>query len=145
MNVDLARRVGAFLLLAAVLLFGPTLYAQVADAIATTPPQVPDATANEWGGTLIWAFFSATGLESLKKAEKFSLITEQTTTLVQRALGIALAAAAAVGVHYTYDATAGRLVIDGLTLTGIWTMFTETVRTWVVQELTYRAAIKGRV
>ncbi len=139
----LARRVGAFLVLAGILLFGPQLLAQVA-AVATTPPQVPDASANEWGGTLLWGYFASQGMEWLKHAESFSLITPRTTVWAQRGMSIVLAIAAAVGVHYTYDSTNGVLMVTGLTMTGLWTMFTETVRQWVVMQLTYKAAVKGK-
>lgn len=143
MTLDLARRVFAFCVLIVIVLYGPVLYAQVAEAV-TTAPQVPDASANEWGGTLIWAFFSSTAFEWLKQNAKFTLVTERTTFWAQRAMGVVLAVAAALGVHYTYDPTAGVLMISGLTAAGLWTAATESVRAFVTQEVMYRVAVKKR-
>lgn len=124
------------------LMSGPVLLAQAAE-VATGAP-VPPATTNEWGGSLVWAFFSSSGLEWLKRHEKISLISQETGYWVQRILGVVVAAAAALGVHYTYDPTAGALTITGLTAVGVWTMVSETLRTWVMQEITYRVAVKEK-
>lgn len=120
---------------------GPVLYAQVADAIGVPAPPAP-ADANEWGGALVWAFFSSSALEWLKRNRQISLITEQTAFFAQRVIGILLALAAAVGVHWSFDADAGRLVVEGLQWTSIWALGTGAIRQWVLQELTYRTAVK---
>jgi len=110
-----------------------------------SPPRVPDAGANEWGGTLLWGFISATLIEHAKRSRRFAWLSEQSSFLWQRFIGMAAAGGAALGVHYTYDPGAGALTITGLTLVGIWTALTEGGRAWVVQELTYRLAIKGKM
>ena len=143
MTLDLTRRIGAFLILVGAVLFGPSLLAQVAEVV-TTPPQVPDASANEWGGTILWGYFASQGMEWLKRAETVTLITPRTTAWAQRGMSLVLAMAAAIGVHYTYDSSTGVLMVTGLTLTGMWTMLTETIRQWVVMQLTYKAAVKAR-
>lgn len=118
---------------------GPVLYAQAAVANGTP---VEAGTANEWGGSLVWAFFSSSLLEWLKRNQKITLFTEQTAFYAQRIVGVLLAAAAAIGVHWTYDPAAGTLVVGGLSLTMILPALTETIRQWVLQELTYRTAVK---
>lgn len=123
-----------------VVLCGPVLLAQAAAEAGVSPPDADGA--NEWGGALVWAFFSSSALEWLKRNQYITLITERTAWIAQRGLGILLAVAAAVGVHYSFDPVAGRLVIDGLTWAGVWTVGTETIRQWVLQELTYRTAVK---
>lgn len=140
-NTAIRRGIYVWLLFVLVLVFGPSLLAQATGAV--TPPDVPPATTNEWGGALVWSFFASTGMEWLKRHPSLSLISESTARGMQRLMGVLLAAAAALGVHYTYDATAGRLIIDGLTIAGLWTVATETVRSFVLQELVYRTAVKN--
>lgn len=118
---------------------GPVLYAQAAVANGTP---VETGTANEWGGSLVWAFFSSSALEWLKRNKTITLFTEKTAFYAQRVVGVVLAAAAAVGVHWTYDPAAGTLVVGGLSLAMILPALTETVRQWVLQEITYRTTIK---
>lgn len=146
--MHLTRRVLVFAAFALALVFGPHLFAQateiVVPAMPTTPPQVPPATSNEWGGSIVWAFFASAGLEWLKKHPAVSLISQSTAFYIQRLVSIAVAAAAALGVHYTYDPAAGALTITGLTAAGLWTMTSETVRSWVTQEVMYRVAVKER-
>lgn len=141
MTADVMRRVMAFVVLVAAVLCGPVLFAQVADVVAPAASQ--PASANEWGGTIIWAFFSTSGLEWLKRHPQFSLISERTAWGVQRVLGVILAIAAALGVHYTYDPAAGRLIVDGLVASALWTTGVEAARQWVINEVTYRVAVKN--
>lgn len=141
MTADLARRVLAVLVLVAGVMAGPVLCAQAGVAVTGVPVQ-PSA-ANEWGGAFIWAFLSSSALEWLKRNERFTLFAETATFYAQRVLGIVLATAAAVGVHYTYDAQSGVLTITGLTAAGIWTIGVESLRQWCLQEVVYRTAIKN--
>jgi len=125
----------------AVPLLSGALFAQAVESAASGA--APEAnSANEWGGALVWAFFSSSALEWLKRNRYITIITEQSTFILQRGIGVLLAVAAAVGVHWTFDPTAGRLVVDGLTAAGLWTVGSETVRQWVLQELTYRTAVR---
>ena len=135
--MDLARRIVAFLLLIGAVVVGPELLAQATSAV-TVPTLDAIPTANEWGGSIVWAFFSTSGLEWIKRKPWLALISDRTATGVQRLVGILLAFATAIGVHWTYDPTAGRLVIEGLTLA----MIGEATRQFVLNELTYRLAVK---
>lgn len=136
----MTRRIGVLFGLLLVVGFGPVLFAQVSSGVV---PVDAAPSANEWGGTLIWAFFSSTALEWIKRNPKWSVISSSTHFWVQRGIGVLLALAAALGVHYTYDPSAGVLTVTGLTTAGIWTMGVETTRQYVIQEMTYRTAIKG--
>jgi hypothetical protein len=131
-----------FILLALFLFVGltPILFAQAADA-AGVP--VPADSANEWGGALVWAFFSSSTLEWLKRNKTLTILTEQTAWFAQRLIGVALAVAAAVGVHWSFDPVAGELVVGGLIWSSVWTLGTEAIRQWVLQELTYRTAVRS--
>lgn len=119
---------------------GPVLYAQAAVANGTP---VEAGTANEWGGSLVWAFFTSSALEWMKRNKWITIFTEQTAFYAQRVVGVLLAAAAAVGVHWTYDPAAGTLMIGGLQWAMIQPAITETIRQWVLQEMTYRTTIKS--
>ncbi len=134
------RRCSPFLVLLAVALCGPTLYAQAA-AAAGAPP-VPAEAANEWGGALVWAFFSSSMLEWIKRHPTLSLISERTAWGMQRLAGVILSLAAAMGVHTAFDSTAGTFLVTGLAIPSMWTIGTESARQWVLQELTYRTAVK---
>ena len=57
-------------------------------------------------------------LEALKRLKAVPWITQETRQL-NRALSLAIAAAAAVGVHATFDPDAGALTITGLHLRSI--------------------------
>lgn len=140
--MDLARRITTFLVLMLAVLLGPELLAQATDTVreATGAATSTGAnSANEWGGSIVWAFFSTSALEWIKRKPWLNLISEQTATGVQRVMGIVLATATAVGVHWTYDATAGRLIVEGLSLA----LIGEAVRQFVFNELTYRLAVKN--
>lgn len=137
---DDIRATVALSLFAIILLVGPTLYAQAGVAAGVPVPE-PNG-ANEWGGALVWAFFSSSALEWLKRKAWFSPLSERTAWGVQRVIGVILATAAAMGVHWAFDPAAGRLVIDGLIPASMWTIGTESVRQWTLQELAYRTAVK---
>lgn len=121
----------------------PSLYAQVANAVGAPalPPATPDG-ANEWGGALVWAFFSSSALEWLKRNAMLSAFSERTAWGVQRLIGILLSLAAALGVHTAFDPTAGVFTVTGLVIPSIWTIGTESLRQFVLQEITYRTAVK---
>jgi hypothetical protein len=139
MDSDLLRRVSAFLVFMAAVLFGPVVFAQAAEN-AGAP--IAQGTSSEWGGALMWAFFSSSVLEWLKRSPKLTLFAESTAFWAQRITGVVVAAAAAMGVHYTFDPQAGVLTITGLSVAAIWTAAVETARQFCVQELLYRVAVK---
>jgi hypothetical protein len=121
----------------------PSLYAQVADATGAPLPTPDPGGANEWGGALVWAFFSSSALEWLKRNAMLSAFSERTAWGVQRLVGILLSLAAALGVHSAFDPTAGVFTVTGLVIPSMWTIGTESLRQFVLQEITYRTAVKN--
>lgn len=142
MTWDVLRRVTWFVALIVGCMVGPVLMAQALPGGAAPFSAGGEPTVNEWGGSLIWAFFSSSALEWLKRHPSLTLISERTAFGVQRVMGILLATATAIGVHWTYDSTAGVLTITGLLLPSMWQMGSEAIRQFVLQELTYRVGIK---
>jgi hypothetical protein len=137
---DLLRRIAALLVLMIAVLCGPTLLAQVSEAAGAAVPTAAEAPGT-W--SLVWAFFSASALEWLKRKPALTLITETSAFWAQRVLGILLAIAATLGIQWTFDSAAGTLVVTGLTIGSVTALALETVKTWVYQEITYRVAIRN--
>lgn len=65
------------------------------------------------------------------------------TDRANRIIAIALSGIAALGIHHTYDATAGVLTISGLTLDSILHGGFEWLRSFAVQEWMYRSGVKS--
>jgi len=79
----------------------------------------------------------------LKRSSLFPWIGDHTAGL-NRCLAATLAALAAIGINFHYDAAAGSLLITGLTLTSIATFVVEWLRGWIMQELLY-GVLKGKL
>jgi hypothetical protein len=125
--------------LAALLVTTPLLAGQAGDPVGNilTPGQ-----SNEWGMAFIWAIASSGFLQWLKMHPKITLMSEDATRWANRRVAILLAVFSAIGVHTTFDATAGVLTVTGLTLPGIWTALGDAIRQYALQQFTYRAAIE---
>jgi hypothetical protein len=135
-----------FVLLALIVLAGPTLAAQASDAVRTvvaggTSAPAPNGT-NEWGSSVVWAFLSSTFLEWIKRNRSISILSERSAWIAQRLIGIALAFGAAAGIHASFDGAAGVLTVSGLLWPDVASALGETVRQWVFQEISYRTAVK---
>jgi len=120
------------------LLCGPTLYAQVA---AVAPALVPDPSAGPSTtpitASLFSGFWSTIALQWLKKRAWFTVLSEDSTWLIQRSIGILVSFAAATGLHWSYDATVGVL-----TITGLKEFSWDATWQWSVQEFFYRTTVK---
>lgn len=79
-------------------------------------------------------------LEFLKKTRFFPWLTMETKR-ANRAVAWLIALCAAIGIHFQFDATAGQLVITGLTLTGITHGLWEYAKQLVLQQLIYDGVI----
>lgn len=144
------RRIVCLLLLFGVALIGPPLLAQgvapfveskaiaVDEGAPSAPLPVP---TDEWGSSVVWAFLSSSLLEFLKRRQLLG-VSERLAWGTQRLLGIALAIATAAGIHASFDAATGVLTVTGLLWPSIWTAAGESLRQFVLQEATYRVAVK---
>lgn len=79
-------------------------------------------------------------IEWLKANPRFSWLRAEQKTL-QRVVSAVLAAVAAVGINWTYDATHGTLVITGLTSTAILLTGWEWLKQFVVQQLIFDGVV----
>jgi hypothetical protein len=127
----------------------PVVVAQVAQA--TVPQGVADVAGTaavqgetaEWGSAVIWAFLSSTLLEWMKRNRRIVFVSDRLAFGAQRLIGIGLAVGTAAGVHASFDAAAGALTITGLLWPNIQTAAGESLRQWVMQEMSYRVAVKN--
>src|SRR5438445_27836 len=83
-------------------------------------------------------------LQLIKKSKAIPWISSETPKL-NRAIALILAGITALGIHYTYDATAGTLVISGLTLGGVLHASWHYLQSIAVQEGFYQAAVNKGV
>lgn len=82
-------------------------------------------------------------IELLKNTGWVTWITADTKTL-NRWLAVFGSLLAAVGIHYSYDATAGALVITGLTTTGLLHGTWHWAQQYAITQLAYDAAIDNK-
>lgn len=82
------------------------------------------------GGVVVYA------IQMLKRANWCTWIDADTTTL-NRWIGVLAAAVTALGIHWTFDASAGQLVITGLTKAGITDAVWEFAKQYVLQQMVY--------
>ena len=126
----------------------PTLLAQAAAVVTGGPPATTGAQeTSEWGSAAIWAFLSTSALEWLKRNAWFTAVSDKTTWWTQRILGIVLAGATAVGIHFSFEwgAVPGDATIHltGLTLASIAGAGGEALRQFCFNEMVYRAVVKN--
>ncbi len=86
------------------------------------------------GATAVYA------IETLKRSQWFPWLTADTKSL-NRLVNVALAAAAAFGINWNYDANTGTLMITGLTTTAAMGMLWEFLKQYVVQQLVYDGVV----
>lgn len=126
-------------------LAGPAVLAQgVAAATGTsTEAAAPASAAAELERGITWAFLSASLLEWLKRNQRVQMVSDRLAWGTQRLLGIALAIGTAAGIHVSFEVQTGVLTITGLIWDNVWNAGGESLRQFVLQELTYRGFIKN--
>lgn len=145
MTAQRSWNVFALLVLAAVVLCGPALLAQTSEAVksvAGVPPTGP-TDSSEGMSAVVWAFMSASLLEWMKRNRTITIISDRSSRLAQRGLGILIAIGASAGVHASFEPTAGVLTITGLMWSSIGNASFDALRQWVAQEVLYRTAVKN--
>lgn len=128
------------ILIAVVLVFlvQAVLHAQGAasDAIAVSNTGI-DALVSQ----AVISAASAYGIEALKTAGWFPLITPATSARAMKIVGAFVALITSLGIHYQFDPTIGALTITGLTVAGIKDHGYDWLRSWVLQQITYDRVI----
>ena len=81
------------------------------------------------------------GIELMKKTSWLPWIT-RTSDNVNRTVSTLLAAATALGIHSTFDASRGTLVITGLTMASLLHFGLDWLRSFVFQQMIYKGVIK---
>ena len=109
------------------------------DANVPTPAQ---PIQKNTGGQLTFSGLIVLLMDYLKKNPKFQWLSADSPTR-NRIVAIVASAASAFAVHATFDSTAGKLVIEGLTLTGMLTAFVAWGKSFIYQELMFRMAAKS--
>ena len=137
-----------FLIIVLAVLCGPILLAQAASAVTGGNQAATGAQeASEWGSAGIWALFSTSALEWLKRKAWFTPLSDKTSWWAQRTIGIVMAFGMACGIHaaFVWEAKAGHLMIDvtGLLFPSIASAIGETLRQWALSEFVYRTAVKN--
>lgn len=138
------RNVFWILILLFVSLAGPTLAAQGMQELsgaAVTPPG--HRSQAEWQSGVVWAFLSSSFLEWLKRNRRITFISDRLAWGAQRLLGVVLAFGTAAGIQMSFDATAGVLTVTGLIWPSIFAALQDSLRQFVMQEVTYRVAVKN--
>lgn len=78
----------------------------------------------------------------LKKSSYFPWITAERTRLL-RVLGVMGAGLGSLGIHYVWNPQQHSLLLTGLSLTTILVSFVTWVKSFVTQEIIYRATMKN--
>lgn len=82
-------------------------------------------------------------IELVKRSHWFPWLTAETRTL-NRVAAVIGSLIAAVGIHYSYDASAGALVITGLTTWGVAHGIWHWAQQYAITQLAYDAAIDNK-
>jgi hypothetical protein len=87
---------------------------------------------------------AAYAFEGLKKAGWFTWVTPQTSGKVMKLIGAGVAFATALGIHYSFDPTAGIFTITGLTFATAKDHAYDWLRAWILQQSFYDQVIKTK-
>jgi hypothetical protein len=104
-----------------------------------TPEMTMQGNELVWSAVLAW--FSSKAMEWAKNSKIVPWLTAESDTL-NKWVARVVALVAAVGVHFTFDSTAGVLTITGLTLVGLRDSGLEYARQLMLQSIAYQKFIK---
>lgn len=97
---------------------------------------------NSISTTMVVSAAAAYIMQWLKNSTWFPALSQDSSLWYQRGFAILLAVATSLGIHYSYDATVGVLTITGLIGSSLYDHAVDFVKSFVMQQLTYDAAIK---
>lgn len=106
--------------------------AQTAVEVATNPFMTQVTVS----AIVVWLF------KKLKETTWFPFLSESTARWAQTAWGVVAAFLSAAGIHFTYDGTAGTLLVTGLLQAGIVTALWEAAQQFVMQQLIYHGVVQ---
>lgn len=109
--------------------------ATVAGTIAEAGP------GNEWGASLVGAYIASVFMQQWKRSGIGGL-SENQTRMAKRAIAWIVAAISAAGIHVSFDAAAGELVISGLLWRSVLEATGEIVRQYVAQQVVYHGVVQ---
>lgn len=93
-----------------------------------------------WSAVIAW--MSAKGIEALKVLPFFPWLTANTER-INRWVARLVAFCATLGIHSTFDRESGRLIIDGLTYSGVFIAVGEYAKQYMMQEVAYKKFIRN--
>lgn len=116
-------------------------------AAAAVPQTVEKAAelakdTNSISTTMIVSAGAAYVMQWLKKSAWFPALSTESTALYQRGFAVLVAVITSLGIHYSYDATLGTLTVTGLVGSQLYDHGVDFLKSFVLQQLTYDAAIK---
>ena len=83
-------------------------------------------------------------IQLAKKSQRIPWISAETSKL-NRLIAVLTSCCSAVGIHISFSAAAGTLVITGLTLTGVLTFFWHWLTAFVSQQLIFQTAVQKQL
>jgi len=122
----------------------------VVQALPQSLPQAVEKTqeltkdTNSISTTMVVSAATAYVMQWLKNSAWFPALSAASSKWYQRGFALVLAVATSLGIHYSYDATVGALTITGLVGSSLYDHIVDFVKSFVMQQLTYDAAINPR-
>jgi hypothetical protein len=97
---------------------------------------------NELIGSAVVAWMGAKGIELVKNSKLFPWLSTETEVLNRWAARL-VALVSTLGVHASFDAAAGALMITGLTFSGVGSSVLEYARQFMLQEVAYKKFVRN--
>lgn len=101
----------------------------------------PESTTTALVYSGVIAYICSAAIEWLKQQKWFPFLTMESSTL-NRWVARLVAALSVVGIHATFNATEGTLLLSGLTGAGLLTAALEFFRQYLFQQVAYRKLVK---
>ena len=137
------RRILTFVTISIGLLLAEVaLLAQTGPMEVAQLPPVADRGLDVLGTQFIISGLAAYLLEHLKNSTWMKWFTPETSRKTKQVIAILVSGVTALGIHWSYDGTAGTLTITGLTAAAVVEHGWDWLRAWYLQQLVYDIAVK---